>query len=200
VGLTGNIASGKSAVTRMLAELGADVIDADAVAHQALGPGTEEAALIAERFGSDVIRADGAVDRGALGGIVFSDPQALADLEAIVHPGVRQRVYDWLERSTADVAILEAIKLLEGPLVDHVDRVWVVAAPRKVRIDRLVQARGMAMEEATRRIDAQNPEEEKIRRADVVIHNDGTLDELRAQVLAAWRALVDAPAASAEPG
>jgi dephospho-CoA kinase len=191
IGLTGNIASGKSAVTRLLAELGADVVDADAVAHEALGPGTEETALVAERFGSGVIGADGAVDRPALGRVVFADPQALADLEAIVHPGVRRRVYDRLERSEADVAVLEAIKLLEGPLVDHVDTVWVVAAPREVRIDRLVRERGMTPEDAAQRVDAQNPEEEKIRRADVVIHNGGSLDELQAQVLAAWRALTE---------
>ncbi len=186
IGLTGNIASGKSAVTRMLAELGADVIDADAVAHEALAAGTEEAALIAERFGPGVMRPDGAVDRPALGRVVFSDPRALADLEAIVHPGVRRRVYERLDRSRADVAVLEAIKLLEGPLVDHVDTVWVVAAPREVRIDRLVRERGLTPEDAARRVDAQNPEEEKIRRADVVIHNDGSMEELRRQVLEAW--------------
>ena len=186
IGLTGNIASGKSAVTRMLAELGADVVDADLVAHEALAAGAEEAARIAERFGAEVMRPDGAVDRAALGRVVFADPQALADLEAIVHPGVRRRVYDRLDHSTADVAVLEAIKLLEGPLVDHVHTVWVVAAPREVRIERLVRDRGLTREDAAQRVDAQNPEEEKIERADVVIHNDGSLDELRAQVLAAW--------------
>ncbi len=204
IGLTGNIASGKSVVTRLLAELGADVIDADAVAHEALAAGTEEAALIAERFGPEVMRPDGSVDRPALGRVVFSDPQALADLEAIVHPGVRRRVYERLDRSQADVAVLEAIKLLEGPLVDHVDTVWVVAAPREVRIDRLVRERGLTPEDAAQRVDAQNPEEEKIRRADVVIHNDGSLEELRRQVLAAWRELEQVIGASAvdegEPG
>jgi dephospho-CoA kinase len=184
----------------MLADLGAAAIDADAVAHEALAPGTEEAALIAERFGPDVIRPDGAVDRAALGRIVFSDPQALADLEAIVHPGVRRRVYDWLARVTADVAVLEAIKLLEGPLVDHVDTVWVVAATREVRIDRLVRERGLTPEEAARRVDAQNPEEEKVRRADVVLRNDGALEDLQRQVLAAWQRLTDRPATSAAAG
>jgi dephospho-CoA kinase len=204
IGLTGNIASGKSAVTRMLAELGAASIDADAVAHQALAPGAEEAALIAERFGPTVIRADGGVDRAALGGIVFSDPGALADLEAIIHPGVRRRVYDWLDGVTADVAVLEAIKLLEGPLVDHVDTVWVVTAPREVRIERQVRERGLTPEEAARRVDAQNPEEEKVRRADVVLRNDGALEDLRRQVLSAWQALVKRPPSGArgdeEPG
>ncbi len=197
IGLTGNIASGKSAVTRLLVELGAEVVDADAVAHDVLTPGTEETALVAERFGPGVIRPDGTVDRPALGRVVFADPQALADLEAIVHPGVRRRVYDRLEHSAADVAVLEAIKLLEGPLVDHVHTVWVVAAPREVRIDRLVRERGLMAEDAAQRVDAQNPEEAKIRLADVVIHNDGSLEELRDQVLTAWRALVGRIAAAA---
>jgi dephospho-CoA kinase len=204
IGLTGNIASGKSAVARMLADLGADTIDADAVAHQALAQGTEEAAMIHQRFGPDVIRTDGAVDRAALGRIVFSDPQALADLEAIIHPGVRRRVYDWLAHVTADVAVLEAIKLLEGPLVDHVDTVWVVTAPREIRIDRLVYERGLTPEEAARRVDAQNPEEEKVRRADVVLRNAGDLEDLQRQVRAAWDRLADRPtsgaSARAEPG
>ena len=165
IGLTGNIASGKSAVARLLAELGAEVVDADAVAHEVLATGTEETALVADRFGPDVVRADGSVDRPALGRVVFADPKALADLEAI--------------------------KLLEGPLVDHVDTIWVVAAPRETRIDRLVRERGLTAEDAAQRVDAQNPEEAKIRRADVVIHNDGSLEELRARVLSAWRALTE---------
>jgi dephospho-CoA kinase len=120
---------------------------------------------------------------------VFSDPGALANLEAIVHPGTRRRIYEQLERSMAPVAVLEAIKLLEGPLVEHVDVVWVVTAPREVRIARLVADRGLTPEEAARRIDAQNPEEEKVRRADIVLSNDGTLDDLRAQVERAWERL-----------
>jgi dephospho-CoA kinase len=204
IGLTGNIASGKSAVARILADLGADAIDADAVAHEALEPGAEEAAMIAERFGSDVIRPNGSVDRAALGRIVFSDSQALADLEAIIHPGVRRRVYDWLAGVTTDVAVLEAIKLLEGPLVDHVDSVWVVAAPREIRIDRLVRERGLTPDEAARRVDAQNPEEEKVRRADVVLRNDGALEDLRRQVLTAWKRVTDQSTTGAyggsEPG
>jgi dephospho-CoA kinase len=200
IGLTGNIASGKSAVARMLADLGAATIDADAVAHQALAAGTDEAALIAERFGSGVLHPDGSVNRAALGSIVFSDEQALADLEAIVHPGVRRRVYTWLDQVQADVAVLEAIKLLEGPLVDHVDTVWVVAAPREVRIERLVHDRGMAPEEAARRVDAQNPEDEKVRRANVVIPNDSSVEELRSQVRAAWEALrVEPPRHAGRP-
>lgn len=189
IGLTGNIASGKSAVARMLAELGAEVVDADSVAHEVTAAGTEETALIAERFGSGVLTDDGAIDRPALGRIVFGDAAALADLEGLVHPGVRRRVYQRLEDATAPVAVLEAIKLLEGPLVDHTNTVWVVSTPRDVRIKRLIADRGLTRDDAERRVEAQNPEEEKLRRADVVLENSGTLEELREQVLAAWRRL-----------
>ena len=187
IGLTGNIASGKSAVARLLAELGAEVIDADRVAHSVMAAGTDETRDIAALFGPYVLSEEGAVDRAALGRIVFSDPSALANLEAIVHPGTRGRIYEQLERSTAEVAVLEAIKLLEGPLVDHVDAVWVVTAPREVRIARLVTDRGLTPEDAARRIDSQNPEQEKVRRADVVLANDGTLDDLRQEVERAWK-------------
>jgi dephospho-CoA kinase len=189
IGLTGNIASGKSAVARLLAELGAEVIDADRVAHTVMAAGTDETRDIAALFGPGVLSVEGGIDRAALGRIVFSDPSALANLEAIVHPGTRRRIYEQLERSTAAVAVLEAIKLLEGPLVDHVNAVWVVTAPRQVRIARLVADRGMTREDAARRIDAQNPEEEKVRRADVVLSNDRTLDDLRRQVEQAWERL-----------
>lgn len=189
IGLTGNIASGKSLVSHLLAERGADVIDADYMAHETLLAGTEETAAIAERFGLGVIGPEGAVDRAALGRIVFADPVALADLEAIVHPGARRRILQRVADSNAAVAVIEAIKLLEGPLVDHVNAVWVVTATRATRTRRLVEERGMPPEEAAGRVDAQNPEEEKVRRADVVIANDGSLDDLRRQVDAAWQAL-----------
>src|SRR2546421_11330869 len=109
IGLTGNIASGKSAVARMLAELGGEVIDADAVARDTLAPGTDETTEVARRFGPDVIREDGSIDRAALGRVVFSDPMALADLEAIVHPATRRRILDQATRSAAPVVGIEAI-------------------------------------------------------------------------------------------
>ena len=189
IGLTGNIASGKSVVARMLADLGAEVIDADAVAHEVLMAGSEETHAVARRFGAGVMAADGGVDRAALGRLVFADPAAMADLEAIVPPGVRRRIFDRLAASEATVVVLEAIKLLEGPLVDHVEAVWVVTAPREVRISRLVGQRGSSPADAAQRVDAQGPEEEKVRRADAVLHNDGALDHLRGQVERAWRSL-----------
>ncbi len=188
IGLTGNIGSGKSEVARMLAELGADVIDADQIARDVLGPGSPEVEAVASRFGPGVVR-DGVVDRATLGRIVFDDAAALADLEAIVHPATRQRILGHVADSTEDIAVIEAIKLLEGPLVDHVDGVWVVTAPAEIRVQRLVAQRGVPQEDARQRVDAQNPEEDKVRRADVVIYNAGSLDDLRQQVLEAWQAL-----------
>jgi dephospho-CoA kinase len=189
IGLTGNIGSGKSVVAGMLAELGADVIDADLVARDVLDAGTPELDTVVRRFGPGVLHPDGTLDRPALGRIVFDDHAALADLEAIVHPATRRRIFDRLGQSSASVAVIEAIKLLEGPLADHVDAVWVVTAPASARIDRLVKQRGLTSEDARQRVEAQNPEEEKVRRADVVLRNDGSLEELRQHVAEAWSGL-----------
>jgi dephospho-CoA kinase len=173
----------------MLADLGADVIDADQVARDVLDRGSPELEAVLDRFGRDLLLADGALDRAALGRIVFDDRDALADLEAIVHPAARARIFERLERSDARVAVIEAIKLLEGPLVDHVDAVWVVTAPASTRVDRLVDQRGLKPDDAQQRVAAQNPEEEKVRRADVVLRNEGSLEDLRGQVDEAWRRL-----------
>ena len=189
IGLTGNIGSGKSAAAAMLASLGADVIDADQVARDVLAPGAPEVETVVDRFGSGVLREDGSLDRAALGRMVFDDRSSLADLEAIVHPATRKRILEQLERSTADVAVVEAIKLLEGPLVNHVNAVWVVTARTETRVERLVAQRGLSPADARQRVAAQNPEEDKVRRADVLLRNDGSLDDLREQVLAAWRRL-----------
>lgn len=196
IGLTGNIATGKSSVSAILADFGALVIDADKVAHSVLNAGSDEVAAVAARFGNGVLTPEGAVDRAALARVVFADPVALADLEAIVHPVVRRRIRDLLDQSTADVAVIEAIKLLEGPLVEWADAVWVVTAPRAVRIERLVAQRGMSPADAEQRVDAQNPEADKVARADVVLVNDGSLEALRRQVERAWRAIIapEAPA------
>lgn len=190
IGLTGNIGSGKSEVARMLARLGADVIDADQVARNVLSSGTPEVEAVIQRFGRRVVHEDGSIDRPALGRIVFADRDALADLEAIVYPATRSQILSRVAESAADVAVIEAIKLLEGPLVDHVNTVWVVTAPAATRVNRLVAQRGLSAEDARQRVEAQNPEEDKIRRAQVVLRNDGSLDELRKQVLAAWRGLI----------
>lgn len=190
IGLTGNIASGKGVVSSLLAKLGAEVIDADVLAHECLAAGTDETEAVARRFGSGVLAGDGSVDRSALGAIAFYDQKALADLEAILHPPIRRRILQQVERSRTSVVVIEAIKLLEGPLADHVQSVWVVTAPRATRLQRLMERSGLSLDEASERLDAQNPEEEKVARAQVVLRNDGTLEDLRIQVERAWSDLI----------
>jgi dephospho-CoA kinase len=192
IGLTGNIATGKSTVARILQNLGAEVIDADRLVHSLMEPGTEVWHAIRQAFGPEVIGPDGAIDRRRLGAIVFADPAALARLEAIVHPAVGRAILRRLEEWRSQpqpprVVVIEAIKLLESSLAKLCDAVWIVVAPREVQIERLVRTRGLTPEEAALRIDAQPPVEPKLARADVVIHNDGSLDHLRCQVEEAWR-------------
>jgi dephospho-CoA kinase len=190
IGLTGNIAAGKSAVAGMLVELGADLIDADRVAHEVMRPGTEEWAALRARFGDAVLDADGAIDRARLGEQVFGNPAALRDLESILHPSVRARIRERIRASAARVVVVEAIKLLEGGLYRELDSVWVVTAPREVRLRRLVEQRGLRPPQAAARIDAQTPEVEKARRADVVIDGGTDLATTRQQVLSAWDDIV----------
>ncbi len=194
IGLTGNIATGKSTVARLLQGLGAEVIDADKVAHEVMAPGSEALEAIRRTFGPEVIGPGGAVDRRRLGAIVFADPAALARLEAIVHPAVGralvQRIGELRRRPGPPRAvIIEAIKLIEGGLARLCDAVWLVVAPRTVQVQRLMETRGLSAEEAAARIDAQPPAEPKRALADVVIVNDSSLDHLRQQVLEAWEGI-----------
>jgi dephospho-CoA kinase len=190
IGLTGNIGTGKSAVLAMLRDLGADTIDADAVAHEVMWPGQPAHTGIVQAFGPDVLAADGTIDRARLGAIVFRDAAALARLEAIVHPAVFARMQALVRDSRRPVVVIEAIKLLEaGYSITLCDVIWVVTSPRDQQITRLMQSRHLSQAEAELRIDAQPPQADKVRRADVVIDNSGTLDETRQQVEAAWQRL-----------
>ncbi|MBU0494877.1 MAG: dephospho-CoA kinase [Chloroflexi bacterium] len=191
IGLTGNIATGKSTVAHMLADLGAQVVDADAVAHAVMRRGRPAWQDVVLAFGEDILGPDGEIDRGKLGAIVFRDPAALARLEAIAHPAVIREMQALARRSTAPVLVREAIKLIESGAADECDAVWVVTAPRAVQVERLMRTRGLSRAEAELRIDAQPPQEEKMARADVVIDNGGTLEETRRQVERAWRETVD---------
>jgi dephospho-CoA kinase len=142
------------------------------------------------RFSPQIAPGGGPIDRLRLGQIVFSDPAALADLEAIVHPAVFQAIQRRVAEADAPVVVIEAIKLLEAGLSRQLcDQVWVVTAPRAQQIQRLMQTRGLSEAEAALRIDAQPPQAEKIAQADVVIENAGSLDEVRAQVAWAWQTL-----------
>jgi dephospho-CoA kinase len=190
IGLTGNIGVGKSTVMALLAGLGAAGIDADKVAHQVMEPGQPAYDQIVARFGPLIAPAGGPVDRMRLGQIVFSDPAALADLEAIVHPAVFQVIQRRVAEAGAPVVVIEAIKLLEAGLSRQLcQQVWVVTAPREQQILRLMGSRGLSEAEAALRIDAQPPQADKVAQADVVIDNGGSLDEVRAQVERAWMEL-----------
>ncbi len=190
IGLTGNIATGKSTVSRMLAELGAQVVDADAVAHAVMRRGRAVWQEVVLAFGPAVLGPDGEIDRGQLGRIVFRDPAALQRLENIVHPAVIEEIRALSRRSTAPVLVREAIKLIESGAADDCDAVWVVTCPRAAQVERLMRTRGLSRAEAELRIDAQPPQEEKVARADVVIDNSGPLEETRQQVERAWRETV----------
>jgi dephospho-CoA kinase len=189
VGLTGNIATGKSVVMRMAGDRGALTIDADEVVHHLLDTDSRIQEGIAAAFGHTVRRDDGTIDRTALGAIVFSDPDALRRLELIVHPAVRQQIIQQVDESEAHIVMIEAIKLLEGELVEMVDQVWVTRAPQRTQIERLVVCRGMDVETATLRVNAQHSQEAKVARADLVIDTDGSMAATRSQFEVAWERL-----------
>ena len=186
IGLTGNIATGKSAVMRLAAERGALTIDADRVVHELLATDAAIQGEVVAAFGPGVRRADGGIDRTALGRIVFGDAARLGQLEAILHPAVRLEIARRVQASDAPVIVIEAIKLLEGPLAALCDQVWVTACARETQMARLRVCRGLAAADAAARIDAQGPQADKIARADVVIYTDGLLRETEEQFAAAW--------------
>ena len=189
IGLTGNIAVGKSLVLAQLAELGAAVIDADQVAHQVLRRGGAAYEPVLAAFGRGILGGDGEIQRGALGAIVFADQAQLRRLEAITHPAIRLEIDRRIRGAAADIVVIEAIKLLEGELKNAVGTVWVVDASPALQLQRLLDARGMSLAEAQRRIDGQNSQADKLKHADVIIVNDGDMDATRAQVEQAWAAL-----------
>ncbi|WP_322797878.1 dephospho-CoA kinase [Thermoflexus sp.] len=192
IGLTGNIACGKSTVARMLAEKGAYIIDADAIAHEVIRKGTPAYEAILRRFGEGILGPDGEIDRRRLGAIVFRDLNALRDLEAIVHPAVlveiQRRIQACLE---APAIVIEAIKLIESGFARACDTLWVVTCSESEQVRRLMIERGLTEEEARVRIRAQPPQEEKIRHAHVIIDNSGDLEATRRQVEQAWREWID---------
>ena len=207
IGLTGNIATGKSLAGKILGALGAQVIDADALVRDLQRQGTPIHAAIVAEFGSNILRADpqdtlngcGEIDRGQLGARVFSDPQALDRLEAIVHPAVsveiERRLSDLRRKRPASglrtVAVIEAIKLIEAGLDKRCNALWVVTSKPEVQLERLMRTRGLSEAEARLRIEAQPPQSEKAALADVLIENNGTLDDLCAQVRHDWERILD---------
>lgn len=186
IGLTGNIATGKSVVRKMLEHLGAYGIDADALAHRAIALGAPGYQPVVDLFGKWILANDGQIDRARLAKIVFTDPEALTQLEKIVHPLVEQAVDLFIRRSKHNVVVIEAIKLLEGKLVSQCDSVWVTYAPEEVQLKRLLEKRGMTEKVARQRIAAQEPQQEKLAKADRVIANGGSFEETWLKVYTAW--------------
>lgn len=189
IGLTGGIGTGKSTVSQMLQELGAGVIDADQVGHQAYRPGTPAWRDIVAQWGPDVMLPSGEVNRKRLGEIVFRDRQALQRLNDIVHPRMRSMLEEMLEqrrREGSRVVVLEAAILLEAKWAPLVDEVWVTVAPEETVIRRLQGRNGWTAEQVRARIRSQLSNEERVARADVAIDTDCTIPEVREKVRHLW--------------
>ncbi|MDH5605871.1 MAG: dephospho-CoA kinase [Anaerolineae bacterium] len=189
IGLTGNIATGKSVIRKMLEHLGAYGIDADALTHRAMAQGAPAYQPVIDEFGKFVVGKDGEIDRAKLGKLVFSDAEALSRLEAIVHPIVRQGIDHLIKNAGQSVVVVEAIKLLESPLKDRVDSIWVTTSEESIQLFRLKDKRGMIAADAQARMATQSSQADKIAQANVVIENNGDFDDTWRQVLAAWDAL-----------
>jgi dephospho-CoA kinase len=193
VALTGGIASGKSTIARRLAEHGAVVVDADQLVREVQGPGSPVLAAIAATFGDGMLRPDGSLDRAALGSRVFGDDEAIAQLNAIVHPAVRAESARRFAEAFADdpdaVVVYDVPLLVEARVDDPWQLVVVAHAPSEVRAQRLVELRGLTAKEAAARIASQVGDDERLRVADVVIETAGTLDDTLRQVDDLWAGL-----------
>ncbi|GAA3494291.1 dephospho-CoA kinase [Streptomyces prasinosporus] len=191
VGLTGGIGAGKSEVSRLLVECGAVLIDADRIAREVVEPGTPGLAAIVDAFGTDVLTADGSLDRPGLGSVVFADPEKLAVLNSIVHPLVGARSRELEEAAAEDSVVVHDVPLLtENGLAPLYDLVIVVDASPGTQLDRLVRRRGMTEEDARARMAAQATREQRREIADIVIDNDVPLDALERRVREVWAELV----------
>lgn len=190
VGLTGNIAAGKSTVVGILKEHGATVIEADTLVRELQRPGTPVFEAIAARFGRQVIGADGVLDRSRLRTIALADRDALASLNAIVHPAVRRRRAELMQLASdrgVDIVVNDIPLLFEVLQPNEFDCIVLIDAPANVRLDRMVEQRGLSRAEASRMIDAQMPSELKRRSSDYVIQNDKDLESLRVRTSEVWQ-------------
>ncbi|WP_240139096.1 dephospho-CoA kinase [Streptomyces sp. MUM 178J] len=198
VGLTGGIGAGKSEVSRLLVSYGAVLIDADKIAREVVEPGTPGLEAVVEAFGPEVLTSEGALDRPRLGSIVFSDPERLSVLNGIVHPLVGARSKELENTAAPDAVVVHDVPLLaENGLESLYDVVVVVDASPETQLDRLVRLRGMSQSEARARMKAQATREQRLAVADLVIDNDGPLEELEPQVREVWAVLA---ARAAAPG
>lgn len=187
IGLTGNIATGKSVVRKMLEHLGAYGIDADSLSHRAIAKGAPGYQATVETFGKWILAPNGEIDRAKLGRLAFSDAEAMARLEDIVHPLVSQAIDVMVKRASQKVIVIEAIKLLESELRNVCDTIWVVNAPEETQIQRLVEKRGMSREEAAQRVHFQSAQHQKLAAANVIIQNTGNFEQTWQNVTAAWK-------------
>ncbi|HET8523603.1 MAG TPA: dephospho-CoA kinase, partial [Thermomicrobiales bacterium] len=186
LGVTGNIACGKSTIMQMLSDLGAETIDADKVYHRLIEPDRPLWQSLIDHFGADILMPDGEIDRRKLGGVVFRDAAALQELERITHPAIRRAVLERIAESTASVVAIDAIKLIEGGFDQFCDQVWLVTCLPDAQRNRLMRRNGLSEVEADQRIAAQPPLEPKIARADLIIDNSGSLESTTCQVHRAW--------------
>jgi dephospho-CoA kinase len=199
IGLTGNIATGKSAVMRMAGDQGALTLDADKVVHQILATNQEAQAAIIKQYGDEVTGSDGRINRAALAAVVFRDDLALRALEKILHPIVRSVIFAHVNDNDANVVMIEAIKLLEGNLAKECDQIWVTRCPKVKQIERLMVCRGMDSETAAIRVNAQSSQEQKVAVADVVIDTNGTMADTRQLFDIAWERIVQQLSSDIQP-
>jgi len=193
IGLTGGIGSGKSTVAQFLAELGAVVLDADKVGHVAFKPGTEAWLEVVAAFGRQILTPDGEIDRRKLGEVVFGNPEALLRLNQIMHPQIGKMVKAQLEeyrRQGVKIVVFEIPLLLETGGASLVGEVWVTVASESTVLRRLEERSGLSRQQSLARIRSQMSNEERVKHADAVINNDGSLDELKAKVKELWQKLV----------
>ncbi|OGN87258.1 MAG: dephospho-CoA kinase [Chloroflexi bacterium RBG_13_46_9] len=195
VGLTGGMGSGKSTASQIMAELGAVIIDADKVGHEAYQANTKTWQDVVAAFGNQVVAQDGSIDRKKLGAIVFGNPEQLERLNRIVHPRMFEMMKERIEQYRQQgikVVVLDAAILFEANWTPLVDMIWVVIASETVVVARAVARTGLPQEQIRARLHSQMSNEERIKLADKVIHNDGTIEELRAQVVNLWKQLIRA--------
>lgn len=190
IGLTGNIGTGKSVIRRMLEHLGAYGIDADALAHRAYAKGAPGYDKVIEAFGRYILNEEEQIDRKKLGRIVFSDPAAMKQLEAIVHPLVAQAIDLIVRRSNQKVIVIESARLVGTVMADFYNSLWVVYAPEEIQLSRLMLNRGMSEKDARQRINAQLPQETQLGAAHVIIKNVSSYEDAWKQVTTAWKKYV----------
>jgi dephospho-CoA kinase len=192
IGLTGGISSGKSTVSQFLAELGAVILDADKIGHEAFKPDTKPWQEVVAAFGRQILKPSGEIDRNQLGEMVFDNPKLLSRLNQIMHPRMYDMVKAQLEglrQQGVEVVVLEAPLLLEANWTSLADEVWVTVAPESTVLRRLMERTGLSEPQSLARIRSQLPPEERVKQAKVVINTDCSLDELKAKVQELWRGL-----------